>query len=111
MTGMFGCGAEGRQRWADAATVELDGEEPDWKKVSARREDQSKDEPSSQPDVLVANEGTVFLFNPLTAKARQWINEHVQAEDYQWLGTTLVVEHRYAWGLAEGMKDAGLVLR
>jgi hypothetical protein len=60
-------------------------------------------------DVLVANEGTVFLFNPLTAKAKEWIEEHAQT-DAQWFGTTLVVEHRYAWALAEGMKDAGLVL-
>jgi hypothetical protein len=66
---------------------------------------------SVTPDVLVANEGTVFLFNPLTARAKEWLDEHVQSEDYQWFGTTLVVEHRYAWGLAQGMKDAGLVLQ
>ena len=69
----------------------------------------SPKEEASAPDVLVHNEGTVFLFNPLTAKAKEWIEEHVQ-EDAQWFGTTLVVEHRYAWGLAEGMKDAELIL-
>jgi hypothetical protein len=62
------------------------------------------------PDVLVRNEGTVFLFNPLTARAKEWIEENVQIETYQWFGSTLVVEHRYAWGLAEGMLDEGLVL-
>ena len=67
------------------------------------------DESTSTPDVLVANEGTVFLFNPLTPRAKEWIEEHVQP-DAQWFGTTLVVEHRYAWGLAQGMKEAGLVL-
>jgi hypothetical protein len=61
------------------------------------------------PDVLVRNEGTVFLFNPLTARAKEWIEEYVQA-DARWFGTPLVVEHRFAWGLAQGMKDAGLVL-
>ncbi len=61
------------------------------------------------PDVLVANEGTIFLFNPLTARAKEWIDDNVQP-DAQWFGTTLVVEHRFAWGLAQGMKDAGLVL-
>ena len=60
-----------------------------------------------QPDVLVANEGTVFLFNPLTARAKEWIEQNVQP-DAQWFGTTLVVEHRYAWGLAQGMKDAAV---
>jgi hypothetical protein len=63
------------------------------------------------PDVLVANQGSVFIFNPLTERAQQWINENVQSEDWQWFGTSLVVDHRYAWGLAEGMQDAGLVLQ
>jgi hypothetical protein len=30
--------------------------------------------------------------------------------DAIWFGTFLVVEHRYAWGLAVGMKDAGFEL-
>jgi hypothetical protein len=30
--------------------------------------------------------------------------------DAQWFGNALVVEHRYAWGLAEGMQDEGLLL-
>lgn len=62
------------------------------------------------PDVLVHNEGTVFVFNPLTARAKEWIDEKVQTESWQWLGTRLVVEHRYAWALAQGMQDEGLVL-
>jgi hypothetical protein len=37
------------------------------------------------PDVLVHNEGTVFLFNPLTARAKEWIEENVQA-DARWFG-------------------------
>jgi len=61
------------------------------------------------PDVLVQNEGTVFLFCPLTSLGQGWIDEHVQS-DALWFGHALVVEHRYAWGLAQGMKDAGLVL-
>jgi hypothetical protein len=70
----------------------------------------STKEKSAAPDVLVHNEGTIFLFNPLTSRAKEWIDDNVQP-DAQWFGTTLVVEHRYAWGLAEGMKDAGLVLQ
>ena len=66
-------------------------------------------ETKTAPDVLVRNEGTVFLFCPLTPRAKEWIDEHVQS-DAQWFGNALVVEHRHAWGLAEGMKDEGLVL-
>ena len=65
-------------------------------------------EVNSNPDVLIRNEGTVFVFCPLTPVAKQWIDDHVQ--DALWFGAALVVEHRYAWGLAVGMKDAGLTL-
>ena len=61
------------------------------------------------PDVLVQNEGTVFLFCPLTYLGKKWIDEHVQSDAMRF-GHALVAEHRYAWGLAQGMKDAGLVL-
>ena len=61
------------------------------------------------PDVLVHNEGTLFLFCPLTARAKAWIDEHVDQEGH-WFGAALIVEHRYALGLAQGMKDAGLLL-
>jgi hypothetical protein len=70
----------------------------------------SPNQESITPDVLVANVGTLFTFCPLTDKAKEWIEENVQ-DDAQWFGHALVVEHRYAWGLAEGMKDAGLVLQ
>jgi hypothetical protein len=60
-------------------------------------------------DVLVRNEGTLFLFCPLTPPAKQWIADHVQT-DATWFGNALVVEHRYAWGLGQGMRDAGLNL-
>jgi hypothetical protein len=61
------------------------------------------------PDVLVCNESTVFLFCPLTPRGKEWIDEYVQP-DALWFGSALVVEHRFAWDLAQGMTDAGLVL-
>ncbi len=64
---------------------------------------------TNTPDVLVRNEGTVFLFCPLTSRGKQWIEEHVQP-NAQWYGSALAVEHRFAWGLAQALKDAGLVL-
>jgi hypothetical protein len=63
-----------------------------------------------EPDVLVHDEGTLFLFSPLMSRAKEWIDNNVQ-DDAQWFSTTLVVERRYAWGLAQGMKDDGLVLQ
>jgi hypothetical protein len=63
------------------------------------------------PDVLVANGGTVFTFCPLTTRAKTWIDDNVQTESYHWLGNVLVVEYRYACGLALGMQQDGLILR
>ena len=63
------------------------------------------------PDVLVENAGIVFTFCPLTDRAKEWIDQNVETESWQWFGHALVVEHRYAWGLAQGMQDAGLVLQ
>src|SRR5713101_9810310 len=68
----------------------------------------SQEEPVS-PDVLVNNVGTLYTFCPLTLRAKEWIDEHVQ-DDAQWFGHALIVEHRYAWGLAQltGSRAAGL---
>jgi hypothetical protein len=63
------------------------------------------------PDVLVRNEGTVFVFCALSSRAKRWIQENVQSDAYEWFGNALVVEHRFAWALGTGMKDAGLVLQ
>jgi hypothetical protein len=59
------------------------------------------------PDVLIRDEGTLWIFNPLTPFAQQWFAEHVQSEPWQWLGMFLVVEHRFAMGLIQGIIDAG----
>ena len=59
-------------------------------------------------DVIVENHGSLFVIQPLTAAGREWIEENVQSEPYQWLGGGLCVEHRFAAGLVNGMIDAGL---
>lgn len=60
-------------------------------------------------DVIVSNEGSLFTFTLKTSAARAWVEENVQLEGWQWLGTrTFAVDHRYADQLAAGMQDAGL---
>jgi hypothetical protein len=60
------------------------------------------------PDVLIRNEGTVWVFNPLTPAAQEWFDDNVESEPWQWLGTSLVVDHGMAAGLVQGILDAGL---
>ena len=63
----------------------------------------------NKPDVLVRNEGTIFLFHPLTSAAKQWIDHNVQP-NAQWFAGAVVVEWRYAGELAAAMRTAGLTL-
>jgi hypothetical protein len=62
-------------------------------------------------DVIVHNEGTIFLFELLTTNARKWVAEHVQPEPWQMYGHSLAVEHRYARDLADAIHADGLVIR
>lgn len=58
-------------------------------------------------DVHVENHGSIFLFFPQTDAAVRWIAENV--EDYVSVEQgPLVVEHRFAHAIAEGMVVDGL---
>jgi len=62
----------------------------------------------SDPDVLIRCDGTVWTFNPISERAKQWFDENVQSESWQWLGSSLVVDHRWAADLIRGIIDARL---
>ena len=62
-------------------------------------------------DVEVENHGSILLIYLLSDAAQDWVEEHVEAEDCQWFGTALAVEQRMAGDLAQGMADAGLIVR
>jgi hypothetical protein len=57
-------------------------------------------------DFVVRDEGTIWLFTPLTPAALRFLCEHIQ-EDAQYFGDSLVVEHRCVEGLLVGMKELG----
>jgi hypothetical protein len=61
-------------------------------------------------DITIENCGTIFLFQPLTEAARDWIEENVVGETL-WFGSALAVEARYAYNLAHGMIHDGLKLQ
>jgi hypothetical protein len=63
------------------------------------------------PDFEVETDGSVWTLRPLTAAAREWLDEHVQAESYQWLSDAFVVEHRYIGDIVQAASDAGLRVR
>lgn len=66
---------------------------------------------TTDADVDVAGHGSVFVFGLKTDAAREWVNENVALEDWQWFGQSrFAVDHRYAAPLAHAMREAGLVV-
>jgi hypothetical protein len=59
-------------------------------------------------DVVVTGLGeSVARVVPKTAAAREWLDDNVGHEPWQWLGPALCVEHRYLAPLLGGMELAG----
>lgn len=62
-------------------------------------------------DVSVENLGGSIVFvRPLTDAAREWVNEHVELESWQWMGGAFAVEPRMLEYLLDGMIEDGLKL-
>ena len=62
-----------------------------------------------QVDVTVGNHGSIFLFTPHTETAKEWIKENCQ--EPMTFGDAIVVEHRYAHDLTQGMLGDGLIVK
>jgi hypothetical protein len=58
----------------------------------------------------IGDQGSIVLFTPETDEEKTWIDENVDP-DAQWLGRSLVVEHRYADDLTAGMASDGISTR
>ena len=58
-------------------------------------------------DFQIADQGSILLFRPLTEAARQWLDENVVAEPWQWVQGALCVEARFALDLIIEIEEAG----
>jgi hypothetical protein len=56
-------------------------------------------------DVLVEDYGTITAITPMTKRARDWIGENVDHEDWQIMGGSLMIEPRYADEILDAMED------
>ena len=65
---------------------------------------------TEQGRILVRDEGTIIMLCPANAEAQEWLDEHVEAEAWQYMGEWLCVDRRMAEPLLEGMQEAGIVL-
>lgn len=64
----------------------------------------------SEPlDHEVTDSGSIVMIRPISDAARNWIDENVESEGWQWFGPSLCVDHRAAGPLLYGMQEDGLV--
>jgi hypothetical protein len=58
-------------------------------------------------DFPLRDEGTIWLFTPLTPSALQFLSEHIQG-DAQYFGNSLAVEYRYVSDLIVSLREHDL---
>lgn len=65
---------------------------------------------SEQVDVEVKDEGSLILLIPKNSEAKQWMNDNLGLEEWQWYGGGAAIEYRYADDIIEGMQNDGLTV-
>ena len=58
-------------------------------------------------DFQITDQGTIILVRPLNEAARQWLDENVVSEPWQWVDGALCGEPRFARGLIDEIAAAG----
>ena len=61
-------------------------------------------------DFLVRPHGSIWTFEPLTERARNFTGTDLDVADWQWLGPRFAVDHRPANALVTALQDEGFVL-
>jgi hypothetical protein len=59
-------------------------------------------------DIEIESHGTVVLIRPLTDIGRAWVEEHIEADTWQYFGGAIAAEPRAVPPVIEGMLADGL---
>lgn len=63
-----------------------------------------------QPDFTVVDHGSIVQFFFNTPEAKEFIDNNVELEGWQFMGKSFNVDHRYAEGLINGIMNDGLTI-
>jgi hypothetical protein len=74
--------------------------------LNASRHSVSMETPDMS-DFSISDQGSIFLIRPLNEAARQWLDENVVSEPWQWVQGALCVETRFARDLIIEIEEAG----
>jgi hypothetical protein len=61
-------------------------------------------------DFSISDHCTIFLIRPLNGAARQWLDENVVSEPWQWVQAALCVETRFVRDLIIEIDEAGFTI-
>lgn len=61
--------------------------------------------------MTIADQGSIVLFIARSDEELKWLQENTDAESWQWMGRSLVVDHRLAEDLIQGVRDAGFPIK
>ena len=70
-------------------------------------EDHPPTETPDMSDFRITDQGSIILIQPLNEAARQWLDENVVSEPWQWVQGALCVEARFARDLLIEIEEAG----
>jgi len=59
-------------------------------------------------DLIVQNEGSIFILRAVTDNGKQWVADHIPADAQTWGTDGVVVEHRYIGDIVQGAANDGL---
>jgi hypothetical protein len=60
-------------------------------------------------DLLVRDEGSIYLLVPVTPAGQEWVDENLPADAPTW-GTAIAIEHRYIADIVNGAIADGLTV-
>jgi hypothetical protein len=58
-------------------------------------------------DFTAIDQGSIVMLRPNTDAAREWLDENVESESWQWQGPFLCMDARMAQPLIEGIEAEG----
>ena len=61
-------------------------------------------------DFLVCPQGSIWTFEPVTERAKEFTGTGLDVQSWQWIGPAFGVDHRLANDLVTALNDEGFVL-
>ncbi len=61
-------------------------------------------------DITYTDKGSIVRITPISATAKQWLENHAAFEEWQWVGRSLCIDWRCGALLLAAIEDAGFEL-